>query len=84
MLDRFATASPELYDSVRYNPRPALMGRTSSLPLAVKLPLILTLIVIGVATTVGAVMIKQDRQRLEEALKDKALTLGRSIAVIAG
>ena len=59
------------------------MQQRASLPLSVKLPLVLSLLVVTVAGTIGAAMISQDRQRLREALQDKSLILGRSIAVVA-
>lgn len=59
------------------------MGPLSSISLLVKLPLIFSLIVIGVASTIGAAMVEIDRQRLTERLHEKALLLARSIAVTA-
>ncbi len=59
------------------------MSARAPFPLAVKLPFVLTLVVVMVAATIGAAMISLDRHRLREALRDKALTIGRSIAVVA-
>jgi two-component system, NtrC family, sensor kinase len=59
------------------------MRKLASLRLSIKLPLVMSLIVAGVAATIGVVLLTQDRQRLRDALKDKALVQGRSIAVIA-
>ena len=59
------------------------MSARAPFPLAVKLPFVLTLVVVMVAATIGAAMISLDRHRLREALSDKALTIGRSIAVVA-
>ena len=55
----------------------------SSLSLAFKLAVVLSLIVAGVAAAIGGAMIDRDRQRLREGLRDKALLLARSVAVIA-
>jgi signal transduction histidine kinase len=54
-----------------------------SISLLVKLPLIFSLIVIGVATTIGFEMMRLDRQRLTETLKEKAVLIARSVAVTA-
>ena len=55
----------------------------SSLSLAFKLAVVLSLIVAGVAAAIGGAMIDRDRQRLREGLREKALLLARSVAVIA-
>ena len=55
----------------------------SSLSLSFKLPFVLTLVVVIVAATIGLAMIDRDRQRLREALEEKALLLTRSIAATA-
>ena len=55
----------------------------SSLSLAFKLAVVLSLIVAGVAASIGGAMIDRDRQRLREGLREKALLLARSVAVIA-
>lgn len=54
----------------------------SSLSLAFKLAVVLSLIVAGVAAAIGGAMIDRDRQRLREGLREKALLLARSVAVI--
>ena len=54
-----------------------------SLSLSIKLPLILSLVVIGVASAIGLAMLVQDRQRLEEALTEQAALLARSVALTA-
>ena len=59
------------------------MRPISSLSLLIKLPLIFSLIVVGVASTIGVVMVEIDRQRLTERLHEKALLLARAIAVTA-
>lgn len=53
------------------------------LNLSVKLPLVLSLIVVTVAATIGIAMVEQDRQRLRQALEEKAMILARSIAFTA-
>jgi two-component system NtrC family sensor kinase len=55
----------------------------SSLSLAFKLSVVVSLIVAGVAAAIGGAMIDRDRQRLREGLREKALHLARSVAVIA-
>ena len=55
----------------------------SSVSLAFKLSLMLSLIVAGVAAAIGGTMISRERQLLREELKGKALLLARSIAVMA-
>jgi signal transduction histidine kinase len=54
-----------------------------SLSLSIKLPLILSFVVIGVASAIGLAMLVQDRQRLEEALTEQAALLARSVALTA-
>lgn len=54
-----------------------------SLSLSIKLPLILSLVVVGVASAIGLAMLSQDRQRLGEALAEQASLLARSVAVMA-
>jgi len=55
----------------------------SSLSLAFKLSVVLSLIVAGVAAAIGGAMVDRDRQRLREELRGKALLLARSVAVTA-
>ena len=55
----------------------------SSLSLAFKLSVVLSLIVAGVAAAIGGAMVNRDRERLREELNGKALLLARSVAVTA-
>lgn len=59
------------------------MHKLPNLGLSIKLPLVLSLIVAGVAVTIGVAMMEQDRQRLQQALQQRAIVLARSIAVIS-
>jgi len=53
------------------------------LSLSVKFALAITLIVAGVAFTIGGVMVVQDWRRFHADLEDKVLLLARSVAVTA-
>src|SRR3974390_2790639 len=55
----------------------------ASLSLAFKLALVLSLVVAGVAATIGSAMVNRDRERLEEELRGKAVLIARSVAVTA-
>lgn len=55
----------------------------ASLSLAFKLALVLSLIVAGVAATIGGAMVDRDRERLEEELRSKAVLIARSVAMTA-
>ena len=55
----------------------------SSLSLAFKLSVVLSLVVAGVAAAIGGAMVNQDRHRLREELRGKAFLLARSLAVTA-
>jgi two-component system NtrC family sensor kinase len=57
------------------------MRLLSSLSLSFKLPLVLSLIVAGVAGIMGVVTVDRDRQRLREGMEATALLLARSVAV---
>jgi len=59
------------------------MRLLSSLSLSFKLPLVLSLIVAGVAGIMGVVTVDRDRQRLREGVEATALLLARSVAVTA-
>ncbi|MDH5749662.1 MAG: hypothetical protein OEY85_10175, partial [Rhodospirillales bacterium] len=50
---------------------------------SLKFALIITAVVAGVAFTIGAVIVMQDRQRFRLDLEDKAILLARSVAVTA-
>lgn len=51
--------------------------------LMLKIPLTVILVVVGVAATIGAVIVVQDRMRLQATLEDKALLLTRAVAAMA-
>lgn len=53
------------------------------LSLMVKIPLTVILVVAGVAATIGAVIVAQDRMRFRGMLEDKALLLTRAVAATA-
>jgi sensor histidine kinase regulating citrate/malate metabolism len=55
----------------------------SSLSLAFRLSVVLSLVVAGVAAAIGGAMVDRDRYRLREELREKALILARSLAVTA-
>ncbi len=55
----------------------------SSLSLAFKLSVVLSLIVAGVAAAIGSAMVGRDWQRLHEGLSGRAFLLARSVAVTA-
>jgi signal transduction histidine kinase len=59
------------------------MRLLSPLSLSIKLSIVLSLIVAGVATTIGGAMVYRDRQLLRDELRGKALLLARSVAVTA-
>jgi signal transduction histidine kinase len=52
-------------------------------PLAIKLPLTITVVVTVVGFLIGALMVAQNSSRLYEALGEKALLLSESVATIA-
>lgn len=54
-----------------------------SWPLSVKFSLLITLIVVGVAATIGGVAVTQERQRLATNIGQQALVLARSMAAMA-
>ena len=58
-------------------------ARLRPLSLSVKFALATTLVVAGVAFTIGAVIVVQDWQRFHTELEDKVLLLARSVAVTA-
>lgn len=51
--------------------------------LMLKIPLTIILVVVGVAATIGAVIVAQDRMRFQETLENKALLLTRAVAATA-
>lgn len=53
-----------------------------SWPLSVKFSLLISLIVVGVATTIGIVAVTQERQRLGANIGQQALVLARSLAAM--
>jgi signal transduction histidine kinase len=59
---------------------PAPWYQPRSWPLSVKIPLLITLIVVGVAATIGVVAVSQERQRLAANIGQQALVLARSMA----
>ena len=59
------------------------MRPLSSLSLSFKLPFVFSIIVASVAATIGVAMVIQDRHRLRDELREKALLLARSVAVTA-
>ncbi len=59
------------------------MFRPRSWNLSVKFVLTLTAVVAGVGFTIGAVIVAQDWRRFHNDLAEKALLLGRSVAMVA-
>ena len=62
--------------------KPPLL-RKSPFSLSVKFALAITLLVAGVAFTIGAVIVAQDWRRFHAELEEKVLLLARSVAVTA-
>lgn len=59
------------------------MRQLPSLSLSFKLPFVFSIIVAMVAATIGVAMVIQDRHRLRDELREKALLSARSVAVTA-
>jgi signal transduction histidine kinase len=60
-----------------------MMRFLSSLSLAFKLSVVLSLVVAGVSAAIGSAMVGRDWQRLHEGLRGRAFLLARSVAVTA-